>query len=269
MIQGINTTTQRELVGSNDAGIDGQQTAGNPPADRVAQEVNLLAGLILCPEADTAKQEGPLEWLRCVRVAASQLVVMPEHRSLELEPLSQEGQGLHLAFGLFTSLVVNRERRDVLDIPHIGARGNLLVSVDFLLLVAPFRERGGVRPHSNLARVMDELEVTGDTLEFLALLTTFDADFEQGILKPVTVCIRDGDRGELLIGGVVWRGDVMRQEHGIGDDVAKTDKIMVLNMVSQLLVVLDRNDLPVVIGIIVGISCNLLTLARNTAVIVS
>lgn len=61
----------------------------------------------------------------------------------------------------------------------------------------------------------------------------------------------------------------MRQEHSVGDDVAKTNEIMVLNMVSQLLIVLHRNDLPVVVGIVVRVSSDLLTLARNTAVVVS
>lgn len=202
-------------------------------------------------------------------MTASQLVVMPEHGSLELEPLPQEGQGLNFAFGLVTSLVVDRERRYILNIPHIGARCDLLVSVDFLLLVAPLRQRCSVRPHCDLARVMDELEVTGDTLEFLALLTALDADFEQGILEPVTVRIRYGDSSELLVGGVVWGSDVVRQEYGIGDNVAKTNEVMVLNMVSQLLIVFHRENLPIVVGIIVGVSSNLLTLAGNTTVVVS
>lgn len=203
MIQSIDTTTQRKLIGGYDTRINGQQTAGNPPANRVTQEVDLLASVVLCPEADTTKQEGPLEWLRGIRMTASQLVVMPEHGSLELEPLPQERQGLDFAFGLLASFVVDSERRNVLNVPYVGARCNLLVSIDFLLLVGPLRQRCSVRPHCDLARVMDELEVTGNTLELLALLTALDTDFEQGVLEPVAVCIRHRNGGELLIGGVV------------------------------------------------------------------
>lgn len=159
VIQSINTTPERELVRSNDASIDRKQAACNPPADRVTQKVDLLTGLILGPETNTPEQEWPLVGLRGVRVAAGQLVVVPEHGPLKLKPLPQERQGLHLALRLLPPLVICRQGWDVLDQPDIRTWCDLLVAVDLLLLVAPLRERCRVSPHGDFAGVMDELEV--------------------------------------------------------------------------------------------------------------
>lgn len=79
MVKGINATAERNLIGTNDTGIDSQQTAGKPPANRVSEEVDLLASLILSPEADTSEQERPLVRLAGVRMAAGELVVVVEH----------------------------------------------------------------------------------------------------------------------------------------------------------------------------------------------
>lgn len=115
MIQGVNTTPKRKLISSENTRVDREQAAGNPPADGVAQKVNLLPGVVLSPEANATEQEWPLVRLRGVGVAAGQLVVVPEHGSLKLEPLPQERQRLHLTLRLFPSLVVQRQRGNVLS----------------------------------------------------------------------------------------------------------------------------------------------------------
>lgn len=100
MIQSIHPAAERELIRRNDTGIDSQHTASNPPTDGVTQEVNLLPGIVLGPEADTAEKEGPLVRVRGVRVAAGQLVVVPEHGPLQFKPLLQEWQRLDLLLRL-------------------------------------------------------------------------------------------------------------------------------------------------------------------------
>lgn len=177
-IQGVDATAQRELVSGNNAGEYSQQAAGEPPANGVSEEVNLLPRLILRPEADSAEQEGPLVRVARVGMAAGQLAVVPEHRPLQLEPLPEEGKRLHLTRRLLSALVVGGERRNVLDEPDVGARRNLLVSVDLLLAMAPVGQRLRVRPHGYLAGVVNEFKVARDTLEFLLVLSMFDADLE-------------------------------------------------------------------------------------------
>lgn len=61
----------------------------------------------------------------------------------------------------------------------------------------------------------------------------------------------------------------MRQEYSVGDDVAESHKIVVLDRATQLLIVFHRNNLPVIICVIVRVSGDLLTLTGNPAVVVA
>lgn len=270
VIQSIHTTAERELVGQDDTSIDGEDAASYPPADWVADEVDLLAGVVLGPEADTAEQEGPLVGLRSVRVASGKLVIVPEHGSLKLKPLAQERKGLDFSLRLGPARVVGGKRGDLLNKPDIGARGNLLVSVDFLLLMTPFRERCSMSPHGHLAWVVDQLEVAGNRLKLLVRLALFDTDFEQRIRSAIAIGVGERDGGELLVRRVIRGGDVMRQQDSVSDSVAKSDKIVVLDMATHLLVISTGGEnLPVVVGIIERITGNLLALAGNTAIVVA
>lgn len=124
-------------------------------------------------------------------------------------------------------------------------------------------------PHGNFAGVMYELEVAGNTLELLILLAAFDTDLEQSVLEPIPICFRQGDCREFLVGGEVWGRNVVRQEDGVSDRVAEPDEIMVLNWLPQVLIVLQRKDLPVVVGVIVRVSSDLLPLAGDSAIVVT
>lgn len=55
MIQGINSAAEGELVSEDNTSVNRQYTASDPPTNRVANKVDLLAGVVLGPEADTAK----------------------------------------------------------------------------------------------------------------------------------------------------------------------------------------------------------------------
>ena len=75
------------MVSKKDTGVHSEKTAGKPPTDRVTEEVDLLASLVLSPEADTAKQERPLVRVAGIGVAAGELAVVVEHSALKFEPL--------------------------------------------------------------------------------------------------------------------------------------------------------------------------------------
>lgn len=146
----VDSTTESELIGSEDTDKNREQTAAKPPSNGVSKEVDLLSGVVLCPEADTTKQEGPLEWLTGVRMAARQGIVMVEHGSLEFEVLLQETHWLDLAGFLVASRAVWSQRGDIFRIPEVAWLLGVLVSVDFSLLVSPVWQRIGMSPHGNL-----------------------------------------------------------------------------------------------------------------------
>lgn len=269
MVEGINSTAKRDLISTNDTSIDSQETAGEPPANGVSEEVDLLAGRVLSPEADATEQERPLVGVASIRMAASQLVVVVEHSSLELEPLLEEGKVLDLALRLLASSIISGQGSDVLNKPDIGAGSNLLVAVDLLLLVGPLRKRLGVSPHGHFAGIVDELEMAGNGLEVLVLLSMLNANLEESIVCTASIGILERDASKLLVGGVVWGGNIVRKKDLVSHQVSKANKIVVLDITSSLLVVVDREDLPVVVGIVVGVSSNLLALAGNTTIIIS
>lgn len=174
-----------------------------------------------------------------------------------------------LACGLVAAGIVDGERGDVLCNPDVGAGGNLLVAVDFLLLVAPVREGCGVSPHGNLAWEVNQLEVAGDGLELLASLAVLNANLKEGVVLAAAVSIFCGYSGELLVGGEVRRGNIMREQDGIGGHVLEADKGIVENVDTSLLIVAGGDNLPVVVGVVEGVAGNLLALAGDTAIFVA
>jgi hypothetical protein len=268
-VKRVNSTAEGDLVSKKDTGVHSEKTAGKPPTNRVTEEVDLLASLVLSPEADTAKQERPLVRVAGIGVAAGKLAVVVEHSALKLEPLLKEWNRLDLALRLLATRAVDGDRRNVFSDPNVGAGCNLLVTVDLLLLVAPLGQRLGVSPHGDLAWVVDELEVTGDRLEVLVLLAVLKTNLEKGVLLTLTKGLLGCDSSELLVGRVVRRGNIVREEDLVGANVAKTDQVVVLDDATKLLIVVGGPDLPVVVGVVVRVTGNLLALARNTAIVVS
>ena len=79
----------------------------------------------------------------------------------------------------------------------------MLVSVDLSLTEAPLGKRLGVRPHGDLAGLVNELEVARHALEDLVLLSMLDADFKERILLTLAVSVLLGNTSKLLVGWVV------------------------------------------------------------------
>lgn len=52
-IQSVEATSVCELVCADDASEDGEERAGEPPADGIAEKVDLFAGVVVGPERDT------------------------------------------------------------------------------------------------------------------------------------------------------------------------------------------------------------------------
>lgn len=272
-IKRISTTTERKLVRGDNTNVHSQQRRRKPPPNRVTKEVNLRARIIVRPEADTTQEERPVERLASVRVAARQGVVVVEHSALDLEPLLQERHRLDLSRLVVETRAIGRDGGDLIDEPDVGGLSDVLVAVDFLLLVGPVGKGGGVGPHCYFAGVVDEFELCGEGLECLAWLAVLYADLEEGVVVAAAVGVFDGDGGEFLVGGVVGRGDVVGEEDGVGDDVAELDEVVVVDYEAfgddSVLLFGSGQDLPVVVCVVERVSRNLLSLTGDTSVIIT
>ena len=208
-IHGIDAPAEGDLVGTNDTSVDRQKRGSDPPSKWVTKEVNLLASIILSPERNTAQQKWPLEWLRCIWMRASQRIVVRKHGSLQLKPLLQKWHMLDLPLLLFGSLIVWIQRWNVIHIPDVAGLGKVLVSVDLLLLEGPFWEWLSVSPHGDLAWVVDDLDEGGEGAELLVVLAILNADLEESVVIALSSCILVRYGGKLLIGRIVWRGNIV------------------------------------------------------------
>lgn len=271
LVKSVNATALRKLVGKENTGKNSEQTASQPPAKGVTEEVDLLTSLVLGPEADTAKKERPLDRNTGVRVAAGEGVVMVEHGALKLKVLLEEGHVLDLARLLLCALRILRQSGNVLGIPDIAGLEGVLVTVDLSLLICPFRQRGRVSPHGDLCRDVNELEVDRHGLEVHARLCAIDSDLKEGVVETIAIGFIMTNSSKLLVSGVVRRGDIVSEEPSVGHEMAKANNITDVDAVASFLGDSGSswNDLPEVVGVVVGITSNLLTLRRDTAIVVT
>jgi hypothetical protein len=194
-------------------------------------------------------------------VGAGQCVVVVEHSALKLEVFSEERHRLDLFGLLLVAGVCLGEGGNFLDEPEVGWLCNILVPVDLLLLVAPIRERFGVRPHGDFGWVVKELEEAGHGAEVLVLLAVLNLDFEKSVIMAFTLRLFNFNSGKFLVGGEPRWGDIVREEICGGDNMAEFDDISVFNREVGALVLRNwysgKND-PVVVCIIERISGYLL-----------
>ncbi len=117
----LETTTSGERVGANDADKDAERDGADPPVEQVTNHVDLLVGIPICPEADAAQAERPLDRLAGVRVRGGEARVMLQHEDLELDKLLDEAAFPDLLdFGLVRSVsevVARAVGDDVVDVP--------------------------------------------------------------------------------------------------------------------------------------------------------
>lgn len=86
----IQRATPGNQIRANDTNEDGQPNNASPPADDIANEVDLLVGSIVRPEADTADEERPVDRSTSVGMRCRQTSVVLEHEYLQLGKLLEE-----------------------------------------------------------------------------------------------------------------------------------------------------------------------------------
>lgn len=158
---------------------------------------------------------------------------------------------------------------DILSIPECGRVGQVLVTIDFLLFEAPVWEDGcGSSPHGDFGGHMNELEVARLCHPLLAGMCIVDIQAEGRIVVSGVVVPWPGR--ELLVGRHQRTCDVVRQEVGLGVDVQETDDIVVTDDAAPAVLgdLLRRLDDPVVVCVVEGIPCDLLTLRADPSVLV-
>lgn len=103
-------------------------------------------------------------------------------------------------------------------------------------------------------------------------LAVLDLDLEQRIVVSLTIgqFMRNG--GELLVGRIIRRRNIVRQQDGVSTDVTELDDVAVLDTVALPVgfrIGNRRQNLPVIVRVVEWVSCDLLALAGNTAVIIA
>lgn len=76
---GVGSTTSSNQIGAQNTNIDGERENASPPANKIANQVDLLLTFGLCPKADTGKKEGPVDRRARVWVRRCQSSIMLEH----------------------------------------------------------------------------------------------------------------------------------------------------------------------------------------------
>ena len=143
-------------------------------------------------------------------MAACQCIIVVEDGTLEFDILYQERYVLDLLDLLDQARAISWNGRDLVHVPDIAGLLDVLISVDLGLFVSPIGKRGGVRPHGDSRRGVDQFEVSGETLELLLSLGIFDLDLEQRIVIPLSICLLDPYGCKLLVCGVIWGGNIVR-----------------------------------------------------------
>jgi hypothetical protein len=150
-------------------------------------------------------------------------------------------------------------RDDVVDKPDVRFVQLRLVSIDLLLPVSPIGQLADVGPERYLGRHVNEPKMSGLASERLSFMCIVHLNLEQGIV--VSGGIVDGPGGEFLVGRHERRSDIVRQQVGLRVDVEKLDDIVMTDDTASSAVgdLPGRNDLPVVVGIVVRVTGDLLT----------
>jgi hypothetical protein len=116
-----------------------------------------------------------------------------------------------------------------------------------------------VGPERHLGRHVNEPKMSGLASERLSFMCIVHLYLEQGIV--VSGGIVDGPGGKFLVGRHERRSDIVRQQVGLRVDMQKLDDIVVTDDTASSAFgdLPGRNDLPVVVGIVVRVTSDLLT----------
>ena len=126
-----------------------------------------------------------------------------------------------------------------------------------------------MRPHGDFCGEVDKFEVGGHSLKLLARFSILDSNFEESIVEAWAIGFFEWGGGELLIRWEERRGDIVRKEPAVGDEVAEADEVAVLDGVAKTFHRYRRNDLPEVVGVVVRVPSDLLALRRYSPIFVA
>ena len=231
VVEGLDAASASNQVCANDADVRRDRDDARPPADDVANEVDLLLAIVLCPKADAAEEERPVDRAARIRVRRRQAGVVLDHEQLQLDELLEEVALLGLLVpdvGVIADVGTAcraQHRSDaitcthnigltllldyIVDEPDVALLVHVLVPVDLLLVERPLRQLLRVRPHRDLRRHVDELEVSGLALPRLALLSADNRESEECVIMPRVIVLSPSR--ELFVRRHKWRGNVVRE----------------------------------------------------------
>lgn len=100
-------------------------------------------------------------------------------------------------------------------------------------------------------------------------MSIHDLELEEGVISPVLVLWADSRK--LLVGRHERRGDIVSKKQALSDDMLELDDISVSHdsASTRLGDVPGRDDLPMVVGVVVRVTRDLLALRADPSVIVS
>ena len=264
ILDGIQPAPPRKHIRNYDSNVYTDADTANPEADQVPDHVYLLAGVILCPKADSTEAERPFNRIARVGVVRRQPSIMLQHENLKLEELFEEGarfDGLRLDLHSAVSEIhTGPVGDDCIYEPVCRAVLHVFVPVDLLLSVRPLWQRRRMCPEEYFGRLMDESELTRQGLEWFAFVSVGDLELEKGIVMPFAIShfLRDGR--EFLIGGHQRRCDVVSQKSGISAGMSKLYDVPMSDDTSSPSIgeFFRRDNDPMIIGVIVRIARHLL-----------
>lgn len=125
-------------------------------------------------------------------------------------------------------------------------------------------------PEADLGWDVNQTEVTRLALPWVALIRFQDIEDEQGIGISAVLLIGIPS-GELLVGGHEGRGNVVGEQVALGLGVEELNGILVTNDAATTgsWQSLGGDDLPEVVGVVVGVTGDLLTLATDAAILIA
>ncbi len=141
-------------------------------------------------------------------------------------------------------------RRSLLDV---------FIPINLLLTKCPIGKRLGMRPQRNSCGYVNETNMARLRLPGLGIHAINNTDFEKSFVITAMLILRNGC--ELLVSWHQRRRNVMCQKMGLGIDVEKLYNVVVTNnaSVARFWQGLSWNDLPMIIGVIMRITSDLLT----------
>lgn len=118
---------------------------------------------------------------------------------------------------------------------------------------------------------MNQFELPALTLEWLAFVCVFHQDLEKGIVVSVGGFFIPWPSGELLVGRHEGGSHIMGQEGRVSADVYQLDDIFLSDhsTPASLRQLFSRQDLPVIVGIVVRVTGDLLSLTTDSTVVVT